>query len=96
MFLRECQREEERLEAKRLKLARGLRRDGGKAVEEEAARGVEAKRPSFPKAKKATNKGKNNNPSSRRRSEPRRSVGACRPSRRSRTRRARWSPGRAG
>ena len=56
VFLRECQREEERLEAKRLKLARGLRRDGGKAVEEEAARGVEAKRPLFPKTK-ATNKG---------------------------------------
>ena len=49
VFLRECQREEERLETKRLKLARGLTRDGGKAVEEEAAVRMDAARPSFPK-----------------------------------------------
>ena len=49
VFLRECQREEERLETKRMKLARGLTRDGGKAVEEEAAVRVDAARPSFPK-----------------------------------------------
>ena len=34
VFLRECQREEERLQLKRSKAARGLTRDGASAVEE--------------------------------------------------------------
>ena len=51
MFLRECQREEERIEARRAKAARGLTNDRSKAVEDEATRAVDAKRPHFPKPK---------------------------------------------